>query len=81
MNLQDNPFYREAFSEGQQRGKAEGEQCGRERLLRKQLQLKFGPLPPWAEAKLAAADSDTLELWAEWAARQQAQARAETYPT
>ena len=26
---------------------------------------KFGPLPQWAEAELAAADSDTLEFWAE----------------
>jgi predicted transposase YdaD len=81
VNVRDNPFYQQIFhagaeqgeqlglAKGKAEGKAEGEQLGlakgRERLLRKLLHLKFGPLPQWAEAKLAAADSDTLELWAE----------------
>ena len=65
VNLRAYPCYQPVFHAGAEQGKAEGEQRGRERVLRKQLQLKFGPLPEWAAAKLAAADSDTLELWAE----------------
>jgi hypothetical protein len=29
------------------------------------LQLKFGPLPQWAEARLATATGEELEQWAE----------------
>lgn len=34
-------------------------------LLRKLLVRRFGPLPAWAEAKLAGAELAQLEAWAE----------------
>lgn len=34
-----------------------------ERLLRRQLEHKFGKLPRWASKQLAAADAATLEEW------------------
>jgi hypothetical protein len=33
-------------------------------LLTKLLRLRFGDLPPWAEARLAAAGEQDLERWA-----------------
>lgn len=55
--LKQTRFYREVFAEGE----AEGEL----KLLRKQLIRRFGLLPEWVEAKLAAADSAQLEAWGE----------------
>jgi hypothetical protein len=44
---------------------AEGESKGEARLLRKQLSCRFGPLPAWAEMKLADAAPAQLEVWGE----------------
>ena len=59
--LKQTRFYQEVFAEG----RIEGEARGEARLLRKQLSRRFGKLPEWAEAKLAAADSAQLEMWGE----------------
>jgi len=40
-----------------------GIEKGESSLLHRQLPHHFGPLPQWAEDKLAAADSETLEKW------------------
>ena len=48
-----------------QRGEARGELQGRRGMLRKQLTLRFGPLPEEAGARLDAADVPTLDGWAE----------------
>ncbi len=41
LNLKENPFFQEAFAEGEQKGRVEGEYA----LLSKQLEKRFGPLP------------------------------------
>ena len=45
--------------ESREEGKLEGEA----RLLSRQLELKYGPLPQWAKDKIAAANKDALENW------------------
>ena len=54
---------------GEARGRADGEARGRadgqRSVLSKQLRFKFGPLPAHAEARLAQADSQQLEAWAD----------------
>ncbi len=41
----------------------QGRQEEAQRLLRKQIQLKFGELPDWAEQRLTQADHAVLEDW------------------
>jgi len=73
LNLQDNEFFREAFEEGVERGREEGLEKGLEkglakgerRLLEKQAQLRFGPLPEWVLRKLEGASGAELERWGE----------------
>lgn len=57
VDLKQTRFYQEVFAEGESEGEA--------RLLRKQLIRRFGPLPAWAEAKLAGAEPAQLEAWGE----------------
>ena len=59
--LKQTRFYQEVFAEG----RIEGEARGEARLLRKQLIRRFGALPGWVDAKLAAAESEQLERWGE----------------
>ena len=54
-------FYQEVFAEGEARGEARGEV----RLLQKLLIRRFGALPEWVEARLAAAEPAQLEIWGE----------------
>jgi len=75
LNLRDNPFFQEAFAEGEERGRTEGRTEGRAegrtegrvegeyRLLSKQLERRFGPLPALLAARLEAAGSAELERW------------------
>lgn len=69
VDLKQTRFYQEVFAEGRTEGWTEGEAKGRTegeaRLLRKQLIRRFGPLPGWAEAKLAGAEPARLEVWGE----------------
>jgi hypothetical protein len=55
----------EGRQEGRQVGRQEGRQEGEAGLLRKLLTRRFGELPTWAEARIAAAGVDELEGWAE----------------
>ena len=48
-----------------QEGREEGREEGQRRLLQRLLEKKFGELDETASARLAAADHDTLELYAE----------------
>ncbi len=72
VNLRDNPFFQEAFAEGKQEGFQQGREEGREqgrsegehRLLTKQLEKRFGPLPDPILERLKAAGSEQLEVWA-----------------
>lgn len=55
----------ECRQEGRREGLREGHQKGEAGLLRKLLARRFGELPSWAEARIAAAGVDELEGWAE----------------
>jgi predicted transposase YdaD len=63
LNLKDNPFFQEAFAEGEEQGRVEGRVEGEHRLLSKQLERRFGPLPEAVMARLTAAGSEELERW------------------
>ena len=56
------------LQKGRQEGRQEGLQEGRagiQRILRHQLQRRFGELPEWAEARLGSATLEDLESWGE----------------
>lgn len=59
-------FY-ERFKEGEQKGRQEGRQEGQHQgiagTLRKLITLKFGELPPWADARLSQASDAQLDVW------------------
>ncbi len=50
---------------GEARGEARGELQATRRLLKRQLGLRFGPLPESVDARIEAADVPTLETWAD----------------
>jgi len=52
---------RQLWEEGRQEGKAEG----KAELVSRQLRLKFGELPVWAEERLAKATAVELDAWSE----------------
>jgi hypothetical protein len=49
----------EGFEEGEIKGRLEGEIS----ILKRLLALRFGELPPWAEDRLNAADTQRLTQW------------------
>ena len=49
--------------EGREEGREEGLHEGAATLLNTLLQRKFGPLPDWASARIAQADTDALQQW------------------
>lgn len=51
----------EEFEKGIEKGVLTGEAA----ILRRLLQLRFGPLPVWADAKIAQAQRSELEQWSE----------------
>ena len=51
------------LKKGREEGREEGKLEGEARLLSRQLELKYGPLPQWAKDKIAAANKDALENW------------------
>jgi len=53
IDLRQTRFYQEVFAEGEARGEV--------RLLQKLLIRRFGALPEWVEARLAAAEPTQLE--------------------
>lgn len=67
LDLMENPVFRQFFLDGEkqgaEKGRQAGEQHGRAQLLQRQLERRFGKLPKWALAQLAAADIDSLEAW------------------
>jgi uncharacterized protein with von Willebrand factor type A (vWA) domain len=55
----------EGLQEGLQKGLQQGIAQGEIALLRRQLTRRFGPLPAWAEARLAQASTEQCEAWAD----------------
>ena len=53
LDIENNPFLRDIFEEGQ----IEGERA----LVRRQLERRFGALPAWVEEHIATADTTALE--------------------
>ncbi len=49
--------------EWKQQGRQEGRQAGEAMVLRRLLTRRFGPLPPWADDRLALAGEAELESW------------------
>ena len=56
---------REGRQEGWQQGHKDGQTAAARRLLSRQLRLRFGPLPPWAEQQLEQAELAQLENWSD----------------
>ena len=53
------------IAKGRLEGHLEGRLEGESKLLRKQLERRFGTLPAWASDKLNSATEKDLEFWAE----------------
>jgi Uncharacterized conserved protein len=60
IDLKQTRFYQDVLAEGRQEGQQEGEA----RLHRRQLTLRFGPLPDRAEQQPSQATTEQLEAWA-----------------
>ena len=59
IDILENPFLKEVFEEGEQKGIEKGESV----LLKRQLEQRFGPLPEWAVGKLENGDREAFERW------------------
>ncbi len=57
--LEETRAYQSIFVKGEAKGKAEGKAEGIKRLLIR----RFGPLPHWAEQRIAAAPAAQLDAW------------------
>jgi predicted transposase YdaD len=57
--LEETRAYQSIFVKGEAKGKAEGKAEGIKRLLVR----RFGPLPPWAEERIASAPTAQLDAW------------------
>ncbi|KZK74479.1 MAG: hypothetical protein A3K90_08800 [Pelodictyon luteolum] len=53
------------IAKGMSQGMAQGRVEGESRLLKRQLERRFGMLPEWAAEKLSRATEQELEAWAE----------------
>ncbi|WP_163560293.1 DUF4351 domain-containing protein [Halomonas sp. NO4] len=62
---QNMPYVTSAERFGIEKGRQEGRQEGEARLLAKQMSLKFGDLPAWAQDRIETASTEQLEAWAE----------------
>jgi hypothetical protein len=54
----------EGEAKGEARGEAKGEARGMLKVLREQMEIKFGPLPKWAADRMAKATPAQIERWA-----------------
>ena len=59
FNVMENDVLRPMFVKAQM----ESEQKGEAKMLTRQLQRRFGDLPPWARQKIADANLSSLEEW------------------
>jgi hypothetical protein len=56
-------WFEEATRKGLNQGLIQGRQQGLIKFLVLQLQLRFGPVPEWAQGRLDAADEAQLLVW------------------
>ena len=57
-------WFEDATMKGELRGELRGEQKGFAKLVALQLKLRFGPVPDWAQERLASASEEQLTEWA-----------------
>jgi predicted transposase YdaD len=55
------PAFKRGLEEGELKGKLEGELEGELKILRRQIEKRFGPIPKWAAERLAARSAAELE--------------------
>jgi hypothetical protein len=55
--------YESGLAEGEARGRVEGEVRGELKVLRAQLNKRFGELPAWAQERLERASAGQLDMW------------------
>ncbi len=55
------PAIRKALKQGREEGRQEGVKDGELNLLTRQLERRFGPLPPWAKRSLAVKSGSEIE--------------------
>ena len=53
------------MEQGLQQGMQQGMQQGVESMLRKQIRMKYGAIPAWADQQLAEASDTQLDKWVE----------------
>ena len=61
--LEETRAYQSIFVKGEAKGKAEGKTEGKAEGIKRLLVRRFGPLPPWAEERIAAAPAAQLDAW------------------
>ncbi|WP_366760998.1 hypothetical protein [uncultured Thiodictyon sp.] len=61
--IQETRAYQSIFAEGKAEGEAKGEVKAKANTLKRQLTRRFGPLPAWAELRIATAQHWQLDLW------------------
>lgn len=61
IDLSENKVLGPAYKQGLEEGRQQGLQEGHLRLLRQQIERKFGALPAWAEQRLAQYSGDALQ--------------------
>ena len=68
ITIEDNVILRDIHEQGRQQGMEQGMEQGRHgmaaTILRRLAEQRFGPLPAWADACIAAASAAELEQWA-----------------
>ncbi len=68
IDIEKNEFLKDIWTSGVKKGRAEGRAEGKEegmaRVVREQLETKFGRLPKWARERLARATPARLARWA-----------------
>ena len=60
-DILDNQVLGREFKRGLQEGKLEGKLEGERKVLRRQIEKRFGPIPSWAEEQLASPSAAELE--------------------
>jgi Domain of unknown function (DUF4351) len=61
MIFLDHPVLGREFKRGLQEGRQEGRHEGEIAILRRQIERRFGPIPTWAEERLASRTTENLE--------------------
>ncbi len=61
IDILENKVLGPAFKRGLEEGELKGELEGELKILRRQIEKRFGPIPKWADERLAARSAAELE--------------------